>query len=237
MSNSYFRFKKFTVYHDKCAMKVGTDGVLLGGWTIPGNAETVLDIGTGTGLIALMLVQKSDQKLYVDAIDIDENATIQANENILRAGTGRINCIHTSLQQYTDDCKIKYDLIVTNPPYFSSSLHSPNTQRTLARHTDSLSLDDLIRLSAQLLSENGRLSLIFPYSDKGKLIAAAQKNGLHVSRLTNVYPTLGSQAKRILVEFSSLAGYYNEENLVIEEARHIYTSEFIKLVKDFYLKL
>jgi len=237
MSNPFFRFKQFIVYHDKCAMKVGTDGVLLGGWTNPENAATILDIGTGTGLIALMMAQKTNNTSRIDAIDIDEDAIIQAKENSERSGFEKINCVHQSLQQYALECKSKYDLIISNPPYFTSSLHSPDKQRTVARHTNHLDIDELMHCSYQLLSEKGRLSLIYPHNEKNKLISVAEKNKLYVSKITNVFSTPQSEAKRILIEFSVKKECFSEDNLIIETARHIYSPEFIEMVKDFYLKL
>lgn len=237
MSNPYFSFKKFTVYHDKCAMKVGTDGVLLGAWTRLRGAKNVLDVGTGTGLIALMLSQRSKSLLSIDAIDIDEGAILQTEENIGRAKFENVKCIHSSLQDYVIDCDVRYDIIVSNPPYFSSSLHSPSGQRTLARHTDSLPMVDFMNISASLLSPDGYLSLVFPHSEKDFLIDLAKRAGLFVSRITHVYPMPHLPVKRVLLEFSLLEQVAEERDLIIEKERHIYTDEFSELVKNFYLKL
>lgn len=237
MSNSYFSFKKFTVFHDKCAMKVGTDGVLLGAWTQLRGAKNALDVGTGTGLIALMLSQRSDALLSIDAIDIDEGAILQTSENVNRTEFKNVTYIHASLQDYAIDCNIRYDLIVSNPPYFSSSLHSPSGQRTLARHTDSLPMSDFMNTSSRLLSLDGYLSLIFPHSEKDLLINLAERAGLFVSRITHVYPMPHLPAKRVLLEFSRLEKEIEERALIIEKERHVYTEEFAALVKEFYLKL
>lgn len=238
MSNPYFSFKKFTVFHDKCAMKVGTDGVLLGAWTQIRKDNKALDIGTGTGLIALMLSQRSESRLSIDAIDIDESAVLQAKENVERANfEDSIRCIHSSLQNFASACKMQYDLIVSNPPYFISSLHSPLGQRTLARHTDSLPMIDFMRISAQLLSSNGHLSLIYPCNEKDLLIELAANEGLFVSRVTQVYPMPHLPVKRVLLEFSKTKKSVEVDDLVIEKERHIYTVEFTNLVRDFYLKL
>lgn len=237
MSNLCFRFKKFAVYHDKCAMKVGTDGVLLGAWAKIRDAKNVLDIGTGTGLITLMLSQRSNNLLSIDAIDIDECAILQARENIERTEFKNLQCVHSSLQDYVSVCNRKYDLIVSNPPYFSSSLHSPDGQRTLARHTDSLPMEEFMNISAGLLSVEGYLSIIFPHSEKDQLIELAENTGLFVSRITNVYPMSHLPAKRVLLEFSLLKQQAEVTDLIIEKERHIYTDDFSELVKDFYLKL
>ena len=237
MSNPYFSFKRFTVYHDKCAMKVGTDGVLLGAWVKLGKVRRVLDVGTGTGLIALMLSQRSEGFISIDAIDIDEDAVLQTSENVERASFRNVKAIHSSLQDYVEKCDEKYDIIVSNPPYFSSSQHSPDGQRTLARHTNSLPMVEFMNISARLLSSDGYLSLIFPYAEKDLLIGLAENAGLFVSRITNVYPMPHLDAKRVLLEFSKVKQNAEIADLTIEKERHIYTDDFTELVKDFYLKL
>lgn len=237
MSNPHFSFKRFTVYHDKCAMKVGTDGVLLGAWVKLGKVRRVLDVGTGTGLIALMLSQRSEGFISIDAIDIDEDAVLQTLENVERASFRNVKAIHSSLQDYVEKCDEKYDIIVSNPPYFSSSLHSPDGQRTLARHTNSLPMVEFMNISARLLSPGGYLSLIFPYAEKDLLIGLAENAGLFVSRITNVYPMPHLDAKRVLLEFSKVKQDAEIADLTIEKERHIYTDDFTELVKDFYLKL
>lgn len=236
MSNSYFKFKHFTVYQDKCAMKVGTDGVLLGAWASISGVNSILDIGTGTGLISLMLSQRSNHSLPIDAIDIDKDAVVQAQENVSQAGFLNISCNSVSLAEYEQNTSKKYDLIISNPPYFISSLLSPDKQRTIARHTESLPVDDLFRLSASLLDTGGRLALIFPYQDKDLLLRLAQKSGLFTVRVTNVRPTMASRYKRVLMEFSNIESMVVENELTIELERHVYTPGFKEMLKDFYLK-
>ncbi len=219
-------------------MKVGTDGVLLGIWTELADCKNILDIGTGSGLIALMLAQRSGGNMPIDAIDIDENAILQAQDNVIQSPFKNIDCLHSSLQRYVTNCTRKYDLIVSNPPYFSSSLPSPDVQRTLARHTATLNIHEFFQASFSLLSERGRISLVFPYREKDILINVARNMGLYVSRITTVYPTPDSSPKRILIEFSVMnMELVYETDLVIEEERHTYSSEFASLAKDFYLKL
>lgn len=237
MPNPYFRFKQFTVYHDRCAMKVGTDGVLLGMWANISHATKALDIGTGTGLIALMLAQRNSG-LEIDAIDINKEAIEQATENIKNSPfRNQITCFHSSLQDFVIKQKEKYDLIVSNPPFFKQSLKSPCENRTLARHTDSLYIEELLELSSDLLSEQGKFSIIYPYGDKELILKLASKNKLHISHITDVIPTPSSPPKRILVEFSKTETIPVIDSLVIEKERHVYSEEFIKLAKDFYLKL
>jgi len=236
MSNTYFQFKQFTIHQDKCAMKVGTDGVLLGAWSDPGSARHILDIGTGTGLIALMVAQRTNA--LIDAIDIDEKAYTQAKENVNASlFSQRIQVYHSSLESFKDNLSANtYDLIISNPPYFSNSLKSPDAQRTTARHTDTLSLDDLIKDSLSLLSSNGRISLILPSEKKTDLLHITTQNHLYITRMTDVHPTPGSTPKRFLVELSKTANPdYQEESLTIEIARHEYTPEYRALTKDYYL--
>lgn len=236
MPNPYFRFKQFTVWHDRCAMKVGTDGVLLGIWANVNYTQTILDVGTGTGLISLMLAQRSNA--LITAIDIDRDAIMQATANIEVSPFGkRAECRLTSLQDFAESIDSKYDLIASNPPFFEKSLKSPDKQRTTARHADSLGMADLIRISASLLTDNGRLALIYPHDKKEALIETGKNNGLYATRITNVYPTPTTQPRRFLMELSRLGQPLIEDDLVIEIGRHIYSDKFTELAKDFYLKL
>ncbi|MFV0535971.1 MAG: tRNA1(Val) (adenine(37)-N6)-methyltransferase [Dysgonomonas sp.] len=234
MPNPYFKFKQFIIYHDRCAMKVGTDGVLLGAWTNAQNIKNTLDVGTGSGLIALMLAQQN-RDMHIDAIDIDNNAVEQAKENVMRSPfSTRIKCFNGSLQEYALSCGQRYDLIVSNPPYFEQSLKPPKENRSIARHTDSLPIDDLVKLSSELLSHNGRLSIIYPFEYKNFLL---EQDSLFVTRVTNVYPVPDSLPKRVLVELSKQKSSLEENDLLIEKERHVYSEEFISLAKDYYLKL
>lgn len=182
MANPYFRFKKFTVYHDKCAMKVGTDAVLLGAWADTSFCRNILDIGTGTGIIALMLAQRS--QATVEAIDIDKEACVQATENAAASPyTERIKVVHASCADFAASNQQKrYDLIVSNPPYFINSLKCPDNKRTVARHTDTLLLSDLIREAQTLLSPSGRIALVLPYERLEEVKALASANHLYICR-------------------------------------------------------
>ncbi|MDR0825553.1 MAG: methyltransferase [Prevotella sp.] len=237
MPNPYFRFKQFTIYHDRCAMKVGTDGVLLGAWADVSDAYHVLDVGTGTGLIALMIAQRNGS-VRIDAIDMDADAIGQATENIGKSPfASRIRCFNRSFQNFGINPRKKYDVIVSNPPFFIESLKSPRQDRTLARHTDSLPVEELISAASLLLTDKGRISLIYPYNYKDGLFALAAQNNLSVSRVANVYPTPDSKPKRILIELAKTQLPLMENDLIIEMDRHSYSDEFIGLAKDFYLKL
>ena len=237
MSNPYFQFKQFTIRHDKCAMKVGTDGVLLGAWADVQSSQHILDVGTGSGLIAIMLAQRSHA--VIDAIDIDYDACLQAREN---AGSspfaGRIHIEHSPLAEYANHCSSKYDLIVSNPPYFIASLKCPDGKRSLARHTDTLLLEDLVKDCSRLLTENGRIALILPFEQTDYLYDIAKKYQLFLRRRTNVIPQPNAAPKRLLVELSvqpHTSAFTGD--LTIEESRHQYTEAYKTLTRDFYLKM
>lgn len=237
MANPFFRFKQFTIYHDKCAMKVGTDAVLLGAWTNTFNCKSILDVGTGTGIIALMLAQRSQAQ--IDAIDIDTNACLQAIENITASPFSKqIEVISSDFASFAATNRKRYDLIVSNPPYFVDSLKCPDNKRTLARHTDTLPLADLIRESRKLLSPTGHIALILPYERLNELNRIIKDNDLSISRETDVIPCPDTPPKRLLVELSATCmPTPNPEELVIEEARHQYTPAYIILTRDFYLNM
>lgn len=230
-----FHFKKFSVAQDQCAMKVGTDGVLLGAWVNARSPQHILDIGTGTGLIALMLAQRFDSA-QLTAIDLDEAAAQQAKKNFEASPwVNRLELIALPLQQYNSSQA--YDLIVSNPPYFENVSKAKGPSRTQARHTDSLSFEDLIKHAASLLSQNGKLALILPANVKDKVKDLAQKEGLFLCRSCAVQGNATSPVKRYLLEFSFQQLPLEEEQLIIEKGRHQYTEEYIRLCKDFYLKM
>ncbi|MDD4114150.1 MAG: methyltransferase [Massilibacteroides sp.] len=236
MANPFFQFKQFCVYHDKCAMKVGTDGVLLGAWADVSNSRSIADIGTGSGLIALMLAQRSEAK--IDSIDIEYSSYIQAKENINNSIFNRqINVHHTSLEKYIQTTNRQYDLIVSNPPYFHNSLHSPFPKRTIARHDDKLTLADLLSDSLKILAPKGRIAIILPYDQEQELTGQAKLHQIHIKRKTGIRPKPESEYKRLLVELTREKVECQTEELTIEKAHHEYTKEYISLTKDFYLKM
>lgn len=237
MATPFFKFKNFTVWHDKCAMKVGTDAVLLGSWVSLTDCHAILDVGTGTGLIALMLAQRSNAA--IEAIDVDEAACNQAKENI-EASTFRdqINIHCMSFQSYAEATDIRYDLIVSNPPYFLNSLKGPDNQRNTARHNDTLPLNHLLDGSAKLLTPKGKIALILPASQQGELKDLLYNMPLFTTRETLIFPTPQSTPKRILVELSiNQSEPCEKTQLIIEEGRHQYTDAYKKLTKAYYLKM
>lgn len=239
MANIFFSFKQFTVFQENCAMKVGTDGVLLGAWVDSDGKHRVLDVGAGTGLISLMIAQR-EPRVVIDALEIDHLAAVTAQVNFNLSPWGdRISCIEDSFNTFLGDCHVKYDLIVSNPPYFENSVKAECEKRTIARHTDLLSFEELIRGAAQLLSLEGVLAMIYPIEADLKIQSLAQAAGFHCKRRTWVKGTETSAVKRVLAEFSNgiLDAEIVESVLTIEMARHQYTEEYKELTRAFYLKM
>lgn len=296
MSRPNFRFKQFEVWHDKCAMKVGTDGVLLGAWCPIGEFRSlgvrrvqefrgsgvqefrstseqaqsasepmppikVLDIGTGSGLIALMLAQRLSTLLHttqdytIHAIDIDAGAVEQSLFNFAQSPWAEhLQIFSSSLQSWyfpiadnPTDSVAYYDLIVSNPPYFQASLKNPDQARATARHTDSLSYSELIQHAARLLAAHGTLALILPAEAEQEIISLSQEYALHPTHITYVHSKPGKEAKRILIAFShcgspentrGILGYSDRlapSHLYIESTSSPRSEEYQELTKEFYL--
>ncbi len=238
MPSTSFEFKQFKIHQDKCAMKVGTDAVLLGAWVEPNGAEKILDIGTGTGVVALMLAQKTSA--HIDAIDIDENAFIQANQNVSESKfSDQITIIHSSLQDFSSQTHNTYHLIVSNPPYFEQSLKSIDEKRSFARHADVLPFEDLINGVIKLLDKHGKFYLILPTFEAEKFKLLAKKKGLILSKLLRVKSKINKDIdKRHLMQFEFNPTDFSEETIAIElEERHHYTNEYKQLTKDYYLNI
>lgn len=239
MANDYFSFKQFTIHQDRCAMKVGTDGVLLGVLAPTIDSGRILDIGTGTGLVGIMLSQRCPQAM-VTGVELDANAAKQAEENATSTGWN-IKIINKSIQDFSSQCEEKFDLIVSNPPYFINSLKAPEKNRNTARHTDELSFEELIESAEKLLSEEGKFSVIIPYSEEENFIGIANKRNLIAESSVRIIPKVGKEPKRSVITFckckNKINCNINVTELVIEkEERHCYSDEFKKLTADFYLK-
>jgi len=236
---SSFQFKQFTIQQDKCAMKVGTDGVLIGAWA-PVNHQpySILDIGAGTGLIALMLAQRSNAE-QIDALEIDDAAFEQATDNFENSPwADRLFCYHAGLHEFMEEPEDEYDLIVSNPPFYSEAFFSGDEQRDKARFTASLPFEDLVEAAALLLSEDGIFAVILPFKEEEKFIALAKEFDLFPVKITRVKGTPSSETKRSLLAFSrDVTITPLEDELIIEITRHTYTPEYIALTNDFYLKM
>jgi tRNA1Val (adenine37-N6)-methyltransferase len=235
---STFNFKQFAITQDRCAMKVGTDGVLLGAWTpIDHNPYSILDVGAGTGLIALMLAQRSFAE-QIDALEIDEEAYEQATDNFENSPwNDRLFCYHAGLDEFMEEPEDEYDLIVSNPPFYSEDYKTESEQRDLARFTDAMPFEDLIEAADLLLSEDGIFAVIIPFKEEDNFMALADEFELYPTKITRVKGTPTTEIKRSLLAFSRRkTDNYLIDELIIETARHQYTSEYIELTKEFYLK-
>ncbi|WP_294822294.1 methyltransferase [uncultured Flavobacterium sp.] len=234
-----FRFKQFTIQQDKCAMKVGTDGVLLGAWAPVGHSpSSILDIGAGTGLIALMLAQRSNAE-QIDALEIDDDAYEQCVDNFENSPWGdRLFCYHAGLDEFMEEPEDEYDLIVSNPPFYTEDHTSGNDSRDRARFEASLPFEDLAEAASLLLSDTGIFAVILPYKEEARFLAIAKDNGLYPVKITRVKGTPESDTKRSLMAFSRKeAADVDADEVVIETARHIYTREYTALTQDFFLKM
>lgn len=238
MPNPWFQFKQFTVRQEHAAMKVGTDGVLLGAWTsVPEPGGRVLDVGTGTGLIALMIAQRTTG-VHIDAIDIDTSATVQAHENFQNSPwKDCLSSIHSSLRSFAASHQHSYELVVCNPPFFSNSLKTSSKEKNLAKHDDSLALDELFTDAVTLSKKTALFSLILPAEKEPIALRLASEHHMNCCRKTWVIPSQGKPPKRVLLEFSYSPGNCKENSLLIETGtRHEYSEEYKQLTEDFYLK-
>ena len=235
---SVFKFKQFSVNQDRCAMKIGTDGVLLGAWTpLINNPYNVLDIGAGTGILSLMLAQRSNAE-QIDAIEIDEDAYEQCVENFEASPWGdKLFCFHAGLDEFVDEPEDEYDLIISNPPFYTDDYKSDNASRDLARFEDALPFEELIEAAALLLSDNGIFSVIIPFKEEERFVSMCKELDLFPLKITRVKGTPTSEIKRSLLAFCRMEQTPLIDELVIEISRHNYTPEYIELTKEFYLKM
>jgi tRNA1Val (adenine37-N6)-methyltransferase len=235
---STFQFKQFSIQQDRCAMKVGTDGVLLGAWTrVDQHPETVLDIGAGTGLISLMIAQRHPHS-FIEALEIDEQAFEQCVENFEASPWGdRLFCYHASLLEFAEDIDEQYDFIVCNPPFYESHYKTAAAARNLARFQDAMPFDHLIYAATKLLSAHGIFSVIIPFTAFQQFVELAQSGELHLNRYCKVQGHPEASPKRVLLEFSFQKSRVLEDSIIIETARHQYTKAYTDLTRDFYLKM
>lgn len=233
-----FKFKEFTVNQDQCAMKIGTDGVLLGAWaSLEKQPFAALDIGAGTGILSLMLAQRSNCEV-IDALEIDELAYEQCVENFETSPwSDRLFCYHADLAEFTEEIEDQYDLIICNPPFYSEDYKTENSQRDLARFQDAMPFEHLIHSVSKLLMKEGTFCTIIPFKEEDKFIALASKVNLKANKITHVKGSHTSETKRSLIEMSFSESEIKVNELVIENARHNYTNEYVNLTKDFYLKM
>ncbi len=234
MSKAPFRFKQFSIVQENSAMKIGTDGVLLGAWTNTESPQKILDVGTGTGLILLMLAQRFPEA-QLTGIEIDINAFYEAEFNINKSKfNSRCSIFHSSVQNFKS--LEKYNLIVSNPPFFERT-HTENSSRNTARQQAELTFEELIHYSEKLLTLNGKISVIIPIESESHFIELAAKLNLFPQKITRVKGNERATFKRSLLLFSRNESTPQIDELIIEISRNVYTENYINLTKDFYLKM
>jgi tRNA1Val (adenine37-N6)-methyltransferase len=238
MANVFFQFKHFRIIQDKCAMKVGTDGVLLGAWAPVEGVQSILDVGSGTGLLGLMLAQRAPEAA-ITAVEIDQDACLQSLENMQQSPwANRMEVVLGDFRRFARVDNRRYDLIVSNPPYFVGAQPSSIEARNVARHTTQLSYMELIRGVLQLLNPQGRFSLILPAENYQLFSNQALTAGLFEIRRMMVYPTPQKPVSRILSVWDQQGTHCCEKDKMVLEVkgRHDYSAEYLSLTRDFYLK-
>jgi tRNA1Val (adenine37-N6)-methyltransferase len=233
-----FQFKQFSIHHDRCAMKIGTDAVLLGAWCpIDNSPFSVLDIGAGTGILSLMLAQRTSAE-QIDALEIDEDAYEQCVENFeVSPWSDRLFCYHAGLDEFVDEPEDEYDIIISNPPFYSENYKTDNDSRDLARFQDALPFEELVDAANLLLSENGIFAVIIPFKEEERFIDLCAEAELFPVKVTRVKGSHTTPIVRSLLAFKRYElSVLEADELVIEINRHEYTDDYINLTKDFYLK-
>jgi tRNA1Val (adenine37-N6)-methyltransferase len=234
-SGTYFHFKHFSVRHDRCAMKVGTDAVLLGAWVNVLDAKNILDIGTGSGVIALMLAQRTSNSTRLESAEIEKNSAEQAAENVLSSPwSSRIGVHHLALQDYFP--ATLFDLIVTNPPFFNKSLQPPDKGRHLVRHTSSLSYDELLSGAVRLLKPHGRFNVILPYQEAMLFSELASQYQLCCTRRHYFKTRKEKPVERTLLEFSTNPQPLDEGEILLYDNNLEWSLSYRSLIADFYVK-
>jgi tRNA1Val (adenine37-N6)-methyltransferase len=237
MALEAFQFKQFSVAHDRCAMKVGTDAVLLGAWApVNPTTKSILDIGSGSGILALMLAQRCNADL-IDGLEIDGEAYEQCVTNFESSPwADRLFCYHASLKAYTNEMDIKYDFIISNPPFYNATYTTNNESRNTARFEAAMPFNELLKSVRKLLSKNGRFCVIIPFKSEKKIVEIGKENTLFSDKILRIRGQKNSIIKRSLLSFCFEKKPVEINEIYLEEKRHIYSKEFINLTKEFYLK-
>lgn len=232
-----FRFKHFIIDDKNCAMKVGTDGVILAAWaSLSHEGANLLDIGCGSGILSLIMAQRLQGAIYVDAIDIDDGAITDCKKNFKSSPWNRsLNVINGNFVSYSKLCGKKYDMVISNPPFFTEDIHSPDIKRTLARNTSSLSFDTLFAGVAYITEPTSIFAIITSADSYSHIAQIALLNGFYLSRLTWVVTVEGIEPKRVLTEWGRVQTQYTVDTLVISDKNGNYTPQYKKLTEDFYL--
>lgn len=231
-----FHFKQFSIKQERSTHKVGTDAVLLGSWVKVTTAQRLLDIGTGTGVIALMLAQRTSAEIIIDAVEIEKDDAEQAKENVSQSPwPKKIQIHHSSIQNFSSPDK--YDLIVTNPPYFENSWLPPEKKRSQARHTHHLSFDELLESAKRLLKDDGRLALILPHQEAVDFIQRAHFVQLYCMRQMTFRSRINKPVERLLLELGPIPGQLIKEEMILHEESNGWSEAYRLLTNDFYLNI
>jgi tRNA1Val (adenine37-N6)-methyltransferase len=234
-SGTYFHFKQFSVRHDRCVMKVGTDAVLLGAWVDVSDAEDILDIGTGSGVIALILAQRTANSTRLESVEIEKNSAEQASANVCNSPwSSRIGVHQVAVQDYFP--AKRFDLIVTNPPYFVKSLPPPDQGRLHVRHTTSLSYDELLSAVVRLLASRGRFNVILPYQEAKVFTKLASQYQLFCNRRYHFRTRKEKPMERTLLEFSIGTQSLDEGEILLYDHDLEWSQSYRSLISDFYIK-
>jgi tRNA1Val (adenine37-N6)-methyltransferase len=235
---SVFHFKQFSVLQQKAAMKIGTDAVLLGAWCpIDNQPEQILDIGAGTGVLSLMLAQRTNAEL-IEALEIEENAYEECVENFENSPwSERLFCYHAGLDEFVDEVEELYELIICNPPFYTENYKTNNESRDLARFEDAMPFEELIQAADFFLTDEGVFCVIIPFTSEANFIEICSQSSLFPFKITHVKGNENAEVKRSLIAFSRTQKEPNIDELIIEIERHQYTEDYIKLTQDFYQKL
>lgn len=235
MINRGFTFKQFHINHDACAMKVGTDGILLGAWAPLDQARRILDLGTGSGLVALMLAQRSESNVEIVGLELDAAAAEQAAENVASSHwPQKVMITQGAIQDYQ---ALAFDLIVSNPPYFAPGQEFHCAARAQARHTASLSVAELFSHAKRLLQPQGYLALVLPVQALAGALIEAEVNHFYLAQRLDVYTKEGKSASRFLLLFSSVKCCEVRKKLIINAENDTFNPHYIDLVQPFYLKM
>lgn len=237
-SEAPFQFKQFSIAQEKCAMKVGTDGVLLGAWTDVDGIGKILDIGTGSGLIAVMLAQRTGENTQIHGVEIDNDAFLQAKSNMENSPwSSRLEAIHMAIQDFANTASWQYDLIVSNPPFFSGGTFSDNQDRASVRHTVKLPHGDLLLAAKKLLLPSGKFCVILPFIEGLRFAELAENYGFYCTRQTEVKPRADKPVERLLLQFEQSEVTCETDSLNIHDTEGTYSWKYVQLTGDFYLKM
>ncbi len=229
-----FKFKQFSVCDDRATMKIGTDAVLLGAWVNISLAKNILDIGTGSGIIALMMCQRSGPDVKIDAVELLTPDAMQASENISASPwPEKISVSNTSIQEFYPGRR--YDRIICNPPYFSKSLLPPTGTRSKVRHDTTLTWDELLTAACRLLSPMGKLCVILPFVESEVFMQKANSKDLFLHHVTKFFSRHGKAQERTLMEFGFTSAPLREDSLILYQSKNQWTTAYRKLTQDFYL--